>query len=274
MDTQEIIEGLRSFRNRLTGEVVQAFQERGSSFGNERFRAWRKRFTKFLDENLPGESAKLNSKLTHIGFAVLRGESDAQCFWREDGEVTVSFIDSLIIDVKSGEYEIETKSAPPPLSQKKKEKSKTVANRVFIVHGHDDLIKTKTARFVEKLGFEAIILHEQASRGKTIIEKIEAYTDVGFAIVLYTPDDRGNSEENATKGEYNLRARQNVIFEHGYLMAKLGRDHVVPLVSGTIELPSDISGVVYVTDTDWQLDIAKEMKSAGYEIDFDKIIGS
>jgi predicted nucleotide-binding protein len=147
-------------------------------------------------------------------------------------------------------------------------------NRIFIVHGHDDLTKTKTARFIEKLGFDAVILHEQPSGGRTVIEKIEACTDVGFAIILYTPDDQGNSKDGAAKGELNHRARQNVVFEHGYLMAKLGRGRVVPLVSGKVELPSDISGVVYVTRSDWQIDIAKEMKNAGYAIDFNKIVGN
>ena len=69
-------------------------------------------------------------------------------------------------------------------------------SKVFIVHGHDDAAKEAAARFVENLGFKAIILHEQASSGKTIIEKIEANTNVGFAIVLYTPCDLG-----ASKGE-------------------------------------------------------------------------
>jgi len=71
---------------------------------------------------------------------------------------------------------------------KKKSKPESQSlDSVFIVHGHDDLAKTETARFVEKLGFTAIILHEQASGGKTIIEKIEAYANIGFGIVLYTP---------------------------------------------------------------------------------------
>lgn len=272
MNTQEVVEALQSYRDRLTGEVVQAFQKRGESFGNERFTAWRKLFTKFLDDILPGESSRLNSKLTHSVRVFRRHESDIQRFWREDGENTVSFIDSLILDVRNGEYS--QPIAPTTPSTKRRDKSKATANRVFIVHGHDELTKTKTARFVEKLGFEAIILHEQASRGKTIIEKIETYTDVGFAIVIYTPDDRANSQDAASKGELNLRARQNVVFEHGYLIAKLGRDRVVPLVSGRVELPGDISGIVYVTDSDWQLDIAKEMKSVGYDIDFNKIVRS
>lgn len=145
-------------------------------------------------------------------------------------------------------------------------------SRVFIFHGHDELIKTKTARFVEKIGFEAVILHEQANKGMTIIEKIEENSDVGFAIVLYTADDKGNTSAAAANGELHSRARQNVIFEHGYLIGKLTRSHVVPLVSGNLELPSDIQGMVYVDDANWQIEIAKEMKAAGYIIDFNCLI--
>lgn len=47
-------------------------------------------------------------------------------------------------------------------------------NKVFIVHGHDNEVKLEVARFIEKIGFEAIILHEQASNSQTIIEKIES----------------------------------------------------------------------------------------------------
>lgn len=144
--------------------------------------------------------------------------------------------------------------------------------KVFIVHGRDDLAKTETARFIEKLGFSAIILHEQASSGKTIIEKIEANTNVGFAIVLYTPCDIGSV---AGAAEQKSRARQNVVFEHGYLIGKLGRNNVCALVKGDVEIPNDISGVVYVpldNNGAWHLAIAKELRHAGYEVDMNKII--
>ncbi len=145
--------------------------------------------------------------------------------------------------------------------------------RVFIVHGHDESAQNKAARFVEKLGFEAIILHEKASSGRTIIEKIEHYSDVGFAIVLYTPDDVGNVKSEADN--LNVRARQNVVFEHGYLIGKLGRTNVSALVDGKLELPNDISGVVYISldeGSAWQLQMAKEMKQSGYKIDMNKLI--
>jgi|GEM_PF-1097348 len=146
-------------------------------------------------------------------------------------------------------------------------------SKVFIVHGHDDLAKTEVARFIENLGFEPIILHEQASGGQTIIEKIEKYTNVGFGIILYTPCDEGG--KLGQNGTFQPRARQNVLLEHGYLMGKLGRDKVCALVKGHVEKPSDISGIVYI-DMDarkaWHKDVAKEMEAAGYEIDGRKLL--
>ena len=158
-------------------------------------------------------------------------------------------------------------SGAPENQQAPSDKSK-----VFIVHGRDDLAKTEAARFIEKLGLKAIILHEQASSGKTIIEKIEEHTNVGFAIVLYTPCDIGG-----LAGEKNTkpRARQNVVFEHGYLIGKLGRNNVCALVKGDIERPNDISGVVYVPldkHGAWHVAVAKEMRNSGYAVDMNKII--
>jgi predicted nucleotide-binding protein len=145
--------------------------------------------------------------------------------------------------------------------------------KVFVVHGRDDLAKVTVARFLEKLGLQAVILHEQASAGRTLIEKIEAYTDVGFAIVVYTPDDVG--AEAATKPALKHRARQNVVFEHGYLIGKLGRSNVCALLKGDVEKPSDISGIVYVPFDDrgaWNTEVAKEMNHAGYTIDLNRLV--
>jgi len=144
-------------------------------------------------------------------------------------------------------------------------------SRVFIVHGHDELLKTEVARFIEKLNLKPIILHEQASSGKTIIEKIEEYSNVGFGIVLYTPCDVGGM--NKTDNKFLPRARQNVVFEHGFLIGKIGRQNVCALVKGDIEKPNDISGVVYISNEgEWKLSLAKEMRNSGYEIDMNLVI--
>ncbi|MSU66027.1 MAG: DNA-binding protein [Opitutus sp.] len=137
--------------------------------------------------------------------------------------------------------------------------------QVFIVHGHDDVTKFEMAAELRQVGCEPVILHEQASGGLTIIEKIERYTNVGFAVVLYTPCDIGR--KRAQDLALSPRARQNVVFEHGFLIGKLGRNHVMAFVKGKIETPTDISGVVYI-DLDqnglWKKELAKEMNAVGY----------
>lgn len=158
------------------------------------------------------------------------------------------------------------------LGLKKEMKIQTSSNKVFIVHGRDTLLRTQVENVLRALGLEPIILQEQANIGKTIIEKIEKYTDVGFGIVLYTPCDEGRlrSEEE----ELKPRARQNVVLEHGYLMGKLGRERVCCLVSDDVEFPSDIQGVVYTSAKNvgqWKYDLAKELKVAGFDIDMNKL---
>ena len=126
---------------------------------------------------------------------------------------------------------------------------------------------------VQMLGFEPIILHEQASQGRTVIEKIDAHSDVGFAVVLLTPDDVG-----ARKGhEENLRsrARQNVLLELGYFLGKLSRARVCALKRGDIEVPSDFEGIVYVTFDDagaWKNELGRELQAAGFKIDWNLVM--
>jgi len=159
----------------------------------------------------------------------------------------------------------------------KRTNHKTIINidntKVFIVHGHDDLAKVETARFIEKMGFEPIVLHEQVNAGNTIIEKIEQHSNVGFGVVLYTPCDIGGKSDDAL--ELKARARQNVVFEHGFLNGKLGRKNVCALVKGVVETPNDISGVVYVPMDEhgaWKVALSKEMRNSGYDVDMNKVI--
>lgn len=158
----------------------------------------------------------------------------------------------------------EVKKSTTQSTMMNKEKKK-----VFIVHGHDNETKHEVARYIESLGLVTIILHEQASRSMTIIEKIEHYSnEAKFAVVLYTPCDKGRGATETNIPAKN-RARQNVVFEHGYLMAKIGRGNVCALVKGEIETPSDISGVVYTpldASGGWKIELIKELKACGYTL--------
>jgi len=158
------------------------------------------------------------------------------------------------------------------LENKKRNQSKIKivksSKKVFLVHGHDNGLKEKVARFLERVGLQPIILHEQANEGLTIIEKFEKHSDVHFSIILMTPDDVGNSIKQ--KKDLNYRARQNVVLELGYFLAKLGRKNVCALVKDNIELPTDYKGVVYIAvdpADGWKLLLTKELKTA--ELDFD-----
>lgn len=262
----EIIGQLTDLKRRLLTEVVEAYSTRGTGFGGNRYEALKRKTREVLDSYLPGESARFNQGIVSYSFTMLsRWEDPGVWFLNEHGGKFAAYIDSLIMDIESEEYVLpETEDTHNDL---KTPPSTSPDNRVFIVHGHGEAVKERTARFVSKLGLEPIILHEQASRGKTIIEKLEHYTDVGFALVLYTEDDLGNTAGEAEKGTLNPRARQNVVFEHGLLIGLLTRERVMPIVDGNVELPGDINGVVYISDSAWQLTVAKELKSAGYEID-------
>jgi predicted nucleotide-binding protein len=145
-------------------------------------------------------------------------------------------------------------------------------NRVFIVHGHDAEARETVARFLGNVGFDPIILHEQASRGRTVIEKVEANSDVGFAVVLLTPDDLGRAK---TANDLEPRPRQNVLLELGYFIAKLGRDRVCALRRGAVVIPSDFAGVVW-TELDgagaWRAALGKELQAAGYDVDWNKVM--
>lgn len=146
------------------------------------------------------------------------------------------------------------------------------SKRIFIVHGHDGEARETVARFITSLGLEPVILHEQANRGRTVIEKVEANSDVGFAIVLLTPDDLGKAKD-AT--ELEPRARQNVLLELGYFIAKLTRERVCALKRGTVEIPSDFAGVVW-EDMDanggWKQRLGRELEAAGQSIDWNKVM--
>lgn len=146
-----------------------------------------------------------------------------------------------------------------------------LSRKVFIVHGHDDGAREAVARFLERIGLEAIILHEQANQGRTVIEKVVAHGDVGFAVVLLTPDDEGC----VRGGALEARPRQNVLLELGYFIGRLGRDKVCALKRGELEIPSDFAGAVWEqmdNNGGWKQSLARELEAAGHAIDWNKVM--
>jgi predicted nucleotide-binding protein len=142
---------------------------------------------------------------------------------------------------------------------------------IFIVYGHDETARDALELLLRRMGFEPIILARLAAAGDTIIEKLERYLgehgDVGFACVLLTPDDEGHRATHSEEKRY--RARQNVILELGMVLTRLGRRRVAILHKQSIELPSDIAGLIYIAFQERVEELTaglfKELQSAGYE---------
>lgn len=176
----------------------------------------------------------------------------------------LNLVDVMIEDIQlSNVSNIETEDI---------DRAPIIKNRIFIVHGHDDAMKQTIARYLEKLKLDPIILGEQPSGGvKSILEKIEEYSDVNYAVVLLSPCDEGHE-----KGHKNLtpRARQNVIAELGYFIGKLGRNHVSIVKNGDLEFPSDFLGNYYIdySNSNWRVCLFQELKAFGFKIDANNLM--
>lgn len=131
----------------------------------------------------------------------------------------------------------------------------------FIVHGHDETELLALKNYIQNTlkWREPIVLREQPSTGRTIIEKFEDYSyQPDCVFVLLTPDDKAISTDS---NDEKRRSRQNVIFELGFFYGALDRrsGRILLLHKGDVELPSDISGVIWI-------DISKGIHAAGEEI--------
>lgn len=143
---------------------------------------------------------------------------------------------------------------------------------VFIVHGHNHEAKNELELFLKELGLKPIVLHREADEGQTIIEKFERHSNVGFALVLLTPDDTVVQPQagSGTQEGVERRARQNVIFEFGYFVGRLGRNRVCCIHQQPVTLPSDLSGLIYkpfkAHIEEVKFAVMKELKAAGYQV--------
>jgi len=224
----------------------------------ERYRTWVGEVFTYANRHLKGHP--LFQQIENIATGYL------------DGSECMRLISCMEVIANDEEFFLTLNSAD--LTADKGQRPAVAGDKIFIVHGHDEAAKQEVARILKNANFQPIILHEQANSGKTIIEKIEVNTDVAFAVVLYTPCDLGRAKEQRVNEE-QTRARQNVVFEHGYLIGKLGRSHVCALVKGDVETPGDIDGIVYIpidSGGAWRFDLAKEMKAAGLDVDANKFL--
>jgi len=156
-------------------------------------------------------------------------------------------------------------TANPEIEDNKVEKIK--GNTVFIIHGHDNGLKTQIQLLLTRAGVNNIVLHEQPDKGRTIIDKlVEESSNSNYAIALLSPDDM--------LFDGSKRARQNVILEIGYFIGRLGKERVRILKKGDIEIPSDLQGILYEnfdSSGAWKMKLCKELIAVGIYVDIETV---
>jgi predicted nucleotide-binding protein len=232
---------------------------------SEEFTSWRTKVERLLDR-IYGTDSKEAKKFRNTLFwsPVYIGSMDAD---QMNIDACHNALESTraIFNVYIEELEENQTEEPDQMVQAVKGTSEmNNYKKVFIVHGHDGELKQKVARLLEKQGIEAVILSEQPNQGMTIIEKIEAYSEgVDAAICLFTPDDEMK--------DGSKRARENVVLETGYFIGKIGREKTIVVAAEGVMNLSDLKGIVYVSDKNWELDVLKELREIGYSVDFNKL---
>lgn len=246
-------------------EVVYDEKEQSEFFSS--YRKWDNFNTELLKQSFNHKENEYKKEYEDSQYmGSMFGSNDLISDQKKTIQKKIDFLESFIERLEIiPTVENETKSIRPSL--------KVVSTKkVFIVHGHNELIKQMTARTLSQLGLDPIILHEQPDGGKTIIEKFEKNSsNIGFAIILLTNDDEGKAN---SADSYKPRARQNVIFEMGYFIGKLGRERVLLLLEQGVEKPGDLDGIVYTqidTNEGWKLKLVKELKACGYSVSADNL---
>jgi predicted nucleotide-binding protein len=152
-----------------------------------------------------------------------------------------------------------------------------VRRRVFVVCGTDDEIKQAVTNALIKLKLVPVVMCEEPSIGKKILENFSRYyADVGFAVVLLSPDDFAYAINEANT-KRKLRPRQDVIFQLGFLLGKIGKGNVLVLFRecANFEIPTDFEGmkVAAFDDRDsWKLALIRELSNSGLVVDGDRLL--
>jgi predicted nucleotide-binding protein len=265
----EIDQGIAKLRRRID-EVVGLQQ--GIRFNDARVRTAETNIRETIRDVFGPSSPEFSDHqyhdIWHGGHNMNDDDSDRQQKFQQGTVDTNLTLEGLIgrLEEKRADLSAMPSSSVPSVNPAAATQPDT--RTVFVVHGHDEAAKHTVARFLEQLHLAPIILSERPNEGRTVIEKFERNSDVGFAVVLMTPDDMGY--QRGMEDQPRPRARQNVILELGYFVGKLTRARVAVLYKGSVELPSDYHGVIYIPMDDgdgWKLKLAKDLKHAGMEID-------
>lgn len=227
------------------------------------FSDWRNQ-TDVVVRTVFGEGSVTHRKVSSVSYSpsVMYAGMDTSPYRPAGVAQVISILTAAKLEL---ELEAETDTLEPTSEQEP-------SHRVFIVHGQDDKRKYELESYLQKLTNEPpIILHQQPNGGRVLIEKFEdTASSVGYAVVLLTADDLGRPASLEHQDD-RLRGRQNVVFEMGFFIGLIGRTRVAVLYETGVELPSDITGLVYIpldAAGAWKGKLASEMDHIGIPIDW------
>ena len=231
---------------------AKEFAQKNITAKDPDFIAWNNSLIRYMEKNYGiNSTTTLNFKNRHYSLSVYTVGTPASSF------INV-YKNKMALTVKDLELLLEEENEENNFTNTKIENNKiNSSKKIFVVHGRNNDKKYEVSEFLYEQGLTPIILHEQVNSGQTIIEKIEKNSDVACAIILLTPDDEGRLK--GSNSSLKTRARQNVIFEAGYFMGKLGRNKTI-ILSGVEETMSDIDGIVYIDINNYKSALLKELR--------------
>lgn len=257
--------GMFANRGYVSQELRQYNKEEIETFKKEYY-DWTDYYLELLKQAFDFPDNEYQNEFDSAGISFLMGDEDVMEDYHHQINEKTAVLGRLIAKLSL------IPKADTGTESEKATEQKSSTNKVFIVHGHDSNTRNEAELLVKQFDLDPVVLFKKPNMGDTIIEKLfRESKDVAFAIILYTKCDEGKAVEET---DYKPRARQNVVFEHGLMCGLLGRKKVVALVEDGVEVPGDLSGVVYISldaAKRWQFDLAREMKASGMHIDLNKL---
>jgi len=136
------------------------------------------------------------------------------------------------------------------------------SNKVlFVTHGPKDPSSEAVMQFIQQLSMPVV----EADHTNGLIETLEAQRDMGFVIVM-------NAADTVENGKASLS--DSSVFKLGYCAGKLGLRRMCMMNGPSHPNVGDSQGIAHVSvdvNGGWQLQLARQMKRAGCDIDLNRL---
>lgn len=160
----------------------------------------------------------------------------------------------------------------PPVSEIRLN-NKVRSNQIFLINGSDPNMKLDVVQKLEMLDLDPIILDEKKDEELTIIDRINEFCNISFAVILLSPDEITYPKEK-TPNDAKYGPKQKVIFELGYFIGRLGKQNVVAIFkkNKSFQIPNDFVGIQWIEyKIDWYYKLIKILKECNFNVNTNKI---